>query len=401
MNLIEELRKRDLIYHITNESKLIHFIKEKRTFYVGFDLTAKSLHIGNLVMIMILKKILNHGHNIIILLGNATTRIGDPSDKNEMRKMLSVEEIEDNKKNILHCINKFIDLNSENVKVVENYNWFKDINYIDLLREVGKDFTINKMVQMEFVKNRLKNNDPMTFLEFNYLIMQSYDFYYLHSKYGCSIQFGGSDQWGNIINGMNLIKHKNHLADVFCFTAPLLTKSDGQKMGKSVNGAVWLHEEMLHPFEYFQYWRNIDDKDLMKIATIFTDLSFEEISKLENLQNHLEINKAKELIAFEITKMCHGEKNATEAKYQSLSLFSHVNSDEIKITEIDQNSISLVDLIIKTDNSISKSEARRLIKAGAIKIDQVKKENDYLIKNSNSFILEIGKRKKEKFILVK
>jgi tyrosyl-tRNA synthetase len=400
MNLIEDLRKRGLIYHITNEPELTDFINEKRTFYVGFDLTAKSLHIGNLVMIMILRKILSYGHNVIILLGDATTRIGDPSGKNEIRKMLSLEEIEGNKKNILYCINKFIDINSENVRVAQNYNWFKDINYIDLLREVGKDFTINKMIQMDFVKSRLDKNNPMTFLEFNYVIMQSYDFYYLYSKYNCSIQFGGSDQWGNIINGMNLIKHKDHSADAFCFTAPLLTKSDGQKMGKSLNGAVWLNEEMLSPFEYFQYWRNIDDKDLIKIAKIFTDLSFEEIEKMENLSNHIEINKAKELVAFEITKMCHGVENANAALKWSVELFLN-NAETFEAVKINQSSISVVELITFADNLISKSEARRLINSGAIKIDNVKITEDFIIQKSESFIFEIGKKKKFKFLLAK
>lgn len=397
MNLIERLKYRGILKEFSNpEEFLVQVKNNKNTIYAGFDLTAKSLHVGHLIPITILKEFLNDGHKIVILLGNATTRIGDPSDKNELRKMLSPEQIEENKKSILYCISKFISLEDENVTVVENYSWFKDINYLDFLREIGTCFTINKMVNMDFVKRRLDANNPITFLEFNYMLIQGYDFYHLYKEHGCNIQLGGSDQWGNIIQGVELIKHKFHDAKVFGVTTNLLTKSDGTKIGKTTSGAVWLHEEMLSTYEYFQYFRNISDDDVVKFMKIFTDLDPEEIDKFTKLSGN-KLNEAKEILAFEAIKMCHGEQFAIDALEKAKSLFKEIDLNGNPDVSV-QDGIGIIDLIMELKVFESKSEARRAVEAGSIKISDQKIQNPKeIIKKytfGEKFIISVGKNKK-------
>lgn len=397
MDLISRLKYKGVLKEFSSPEEFPRYINgNENTIYAGFDLTAKSLHVGHLIPILTLKEFFNHGHKIVILLGNATTRIGDPSDKNELRKMLSEEQIEENKKSILYCISKFLPLENQNIRVVENYSWFKDINYLDFLKEVGTCFTINKMVNMDFVRRRLDSNNPITFLEFNYMLIQGYDFYHLYKNFGCNIQLGGSDQWGNILQGVELIKHKFNDAKVFGITTNLLTKSDGTKIGKTTSGAVWLHEEMLSPYDYFQYFRNISDEDVLKFMKIFTDLKPEYISKFESITGE-ELNQAKEVLAFEATKICHGEKAANSALEKSKSLFKHTDLNHNPDIVI-EDSILITDLIFDLKVFDSKSEIRRAIESGSIKISDQKIQNSKeIIKKDvfgEKFIISIGKAKK-------
>ncbi len=397
MKLFELLKYKNLIKDFSNPKEFELFINNQKIIaYCGFDLTAKSLHVGNLITILTARQIWKQGHKLILILGDATTRIGDPSDKNEIRKMLSIEQIEENKKYIKECLAKFIPLNDKNVVVLENYNWFKDITYIDFLREIGAHFTINKMINIDFVKRRLDNEQPITFLEFNYMLMQAYDFYYLYKNYGCNLQVGGSDQWGNIIQGVEFIKRVNQNAEVFGMTFPLLADSNGNKIGKTTNGAVWLHQNMLNPYDYFQYFRNTPDNDVLNFLKIFTDLSNKEIEKYNNYKNE-ELNKVKEILAFEATKMCHGEFKATEALNKSREIFLNKNASVENIINVKINN-NIVNLLLFLECTESKSEARRLIEQGAIKIDDKKITDIKFIFNENylgrKIIFSIGKNKK-------
>lgn len=397
MNFFQYLKYKGLVKDCSSETTFTSFIEDKDKVipYCGFDLTAKSLHVGNLITILTMRQFFLKGHKIILLLGNATTRIGDPSDKNEIRKMLSIEDIELNKIQIKECINKFIPLDHPNVEIVENYSWFKDINYLDFLREIGTYFTINKMINIDFVKRRINQEQPITFLEFNYMLMQAYDFLYLNKKYKCNLQIGGSDQWGNIIQGVELIKRVDSNQDVFGLTIPLLTDSNGNKIGKTTGGAIWLHEKMLDPYDYFQYFRNTKDDDVIRFLKIFTDFQKADIEKYSNFKDQ-DLNYVKEILAFEATKMCHGKLKAEECMQKAKQLFG---SDIDKLEAIDVAiGTSLIDLLITLNLFSSKSEARRKIEEGAIRLDQQKINDikfifDLSFKNKKA-IISIGKNKK-------
>lgn len=418
MNIFEELKYSGFIKDVSSSIEdFQEFIeKEEVVAYCGFDLTAKSLQIGNLLPILNLRKLLKHNKKIIILLGRATTKIGDPSGRDDMRKMLTDEQIEENKKSILYCISKFINLKHPNVRVVENLDWFQNKGYLDFLQEIGTYFTINKMINLDIVKQRLDKNLPMTFLEFNYMIMQGYDFYHLHEKFGCNLQIGGSDQWGNIIQGLELIRlkknaqkkeinkidfEKHNQQDVFIYTIPLLLKADGTKMGKTAGGAVWLHEDLFSSYDYFQYWRNVNDEDVIRFLKIFTDLTPNEIDKYEKYEFQ-ELNEVKNILAFEATKMRDGEITAQECLKKSLALFS--NQDKIDLSTIKnedyiiiQENINLIDLIINLKLELSRTKIKNLIESGAVKINEEKiLDINFNINKNNTkdkFILRIGKNK--------
>lgn len=393
MSIIEHLKTKGFFNQCSQEHELQRLLeKEKITLYLGFDLTAKSLHVGNLMGIMALRIFQQYGHNIVILLGDGTTKIGDPSGKDEMRKMLSVEDINENRKNILECLSQFLDLSK--CQVFQNSTWLEGLNYIEMLRDVGRHFSINNMLTMESVKGRLEREQHLSFLEFNYMILQAYDFWHLFKTQNCVLQVGGSDQWGNIIQGVNLINKKEEDAKVFALTWPLLTTSDGKKMGKTAQGAVWLRPDMLDDFEYFQYFRNVKDEDLKKMLLIFTELDPKEIENID-YNNHNSVNEGKDRLAFEATKICRGELSAQECLKKAKELFSG-NLDTLEILNIQSSSI--LDILLETKLCTSKSEARKLIEQGGIKLNNQKLEDVFFeISSNKEYVLQKGKKQFVRF----
>jgi tyrosyl-tRNA synthetase len=369
---LKEFKDRGFFYQCTNENTLSMLLDaEKINGYIGFDCTAESLHVGSLLQIMCLRLLQKHGHRPIVLIGGGTTRIGDPSGKDKTRTILSEEDIEKNIKNIKKILKNF--LNNEDPKTkplfVNNYSWLKGLNYISFLRDIGKHFTINKMLSFDSVKTRLEREQSLSYMEFNYMILQAYDFLKLNKKENCVLQMGGSDQWGNIVNGVELIKrHSNKQA--YGLTTPLITLASGAKMGKSESGAVWLDERFLSPYDYWQFWRNIDDRDVLKFIKIFTDLSIEEIEKIKDQ----DINKLKITLANETTSMLHGKEQAEASEETAKKTFSE-NSLGSKLPSILLNKkkldskINIIDLIVLSKLETSKSEIRRLIKGNGIKIN--------------------------------
>jgi tyrosyl-tRNA synthetase len=343
--------------------------------YIGFDATAKSLHIGNLTGIMMLYWFQQCGHKPITLMGGGTSKIGDPSFKDEQRKLLDDDTIETNIKNIERtCFAQFLKYGKDKTDalMVNNNDWLSELKYLDFLRDYGRYFTVNRMLSFDSVKTRLERESPLSLLEFNYMVMQGYDFVELHRRHGTVLQMGGSDQWGNIINGVDL-GHKADQAQLFALTAPLLTTSDGKKMGKTESGAVWLNAEMLSPYDYWQYWRNVDDADVSNLLRRFTVLPMDEIKKLEALKGQ-EINDAKKTLAFEATKLCHGEKAAQEAQKTAQKVFEQGGvSDNLPTVDIAEGVLktgtTAIDIFVQAGLVTSKSEARRLIESGGAKIN--------------------------------
>lgn len=352
--------------------------------YIGFDATAKSLHIGNLTGIMMLYWFQQSGHKPITLMGGGTSKIGDPSFKDEQRNLMDDATIEENMQNIrATCFNQFLRYGdgATDALMVNNNDWLDGLKYLEFLRDFGRYFTVNRMLSFDSVKQRLERESPLSLLEFNYMVMQGYDFLELHRRYGTILQMGGSDQWGNIINGVDLA-HKSDRVQLFALTAPLLTTPDGKKMGKTVNGAVWLNANMLSAYDYYQYWRNVDDVMVGTLLRRFTILPLIEIEKLEALKD-AEINEAKKILAFEATKICHGEAAATEAQATAQKVFEQggVGGDLPSIT-IDparlESGVAIIDLLVESGLAASKGEARRLIQGGGARI------NDEQIKDVES-----------------
>jgi tyrosyl-tRNA synthetase len=407
---LQEFFERGYLAQCTDISSLDDiFLQQKITAYIGFDCTAKSLHVGSLIQIMILRLLQKHNHKTIILLGGGTTKIGDPSGKDDARQILDSNKINENLTGIHKTLQKFINFQENKAILINNDNWLKDLNYVEFLRKVGKHFSVNKMLNFDSVKLRLEREQPLSFLEFNYMILQAFDFYELHKNHDCILQIGGSDQWGNIVNGVELIRKlgfENGLSakksEAFGLTSPLLTTFDGKKMGKTAEGAVWLDEAMLSPFDYFQYFRNTHDNDVIKFLKLFTDLSLEEIKKFENL-NGQEINKAKEVLAFEATKICHGEEIANQILLKARGIFLQKNSEnfEEKIITIEENnSKKLVEIIFEIKATESKADAKRLIEGNAVKINnQIINDINFSITTKNAFELSIGKKKFFKIIV--
>ena len=405
---LKEFKDRGFFYQCTGEDGLSKLLdKEKIKGYIGFDCTAESLHVGSLLQIMCLRLLQKHGHRPIVLLGGGTTRIGDPSGKDKTRTILSEEEIEKNIKNIEKILKKFLDNKDSKTKpiFVNNYSWLKNLNYITFLRDIGKHFTINKMLSFDSVKTRLEREQSLSYMEFNYMILQAYDFLELNKKENCVLQLGGSDQWGNIVNGVELVKRYSNKQS-YGLTTPLITLASGAKMGKTESGAIWLDEKFLSSYDYWQFWRNTDDRDVVKFLKVFTNL---EISEINNLQNN-NINELKVLLANNATSMLHGEKAAQNSEQAAKEAFSgntlgnNLPSVKIKLKDLD-NQMSIVDLIILSKLENSKSEIKRLFKGNAIKInDELIKDEKLFIKNElfnqNYLKLSIGKKRHIKIELV-
>ena len=398
---LKEFKDRGFFYQCTNENELSEVLdKKKIKAYIGFDCTAESLHVGSLLQIMCLRLLQKNGHQPIVLLGGGTTRIGDPSGKDKTRKILSEKEIEKNSKNIEKILRNFLNSNDKKTKpiFVNNYKWLKNLKYISFLRNIGKHFTINKMLTFDSVKTRLDREQSLSYMEFNYMILQAYDFLELNKKENCILQIGGSDQWGNIVNGVDLIKKYSN-EHVFGLTTPLITLATGAKMGKTTDGAIWLDKKFLSSYEYWQFWRNTDDRDVIKFLKFFTDIEINEIKNLENKN----INDLKILLANKTTEMLHGKNDAKNSEKIAKEAFSEnstgSNLPSVHISKsILEKKINIIDLIIISKLENSKSEIRRLIKGNAIKINNKVVANDKFIVEKKLFTnnylkLSIGKKR--------
>jgi len=398
---LTEFKERGFFYQCTGEDDLSRLLdKEKINAYIGFDCTAESLHVGSLLQIMCLRLLQKHGHRPIVLLGGGTTRIGDPSGKDKTRKILKEDEIEKNINNIEKILKNFLNDNDPKTKpiFVNNYTWLKNLNYISFLRDIGKHFTINKMLSFDSVKTRLEREQSLSYMEFNYMILQAYDFLELNKTKNCMLQIGGSDQWGNIVNGVDLIKrHSNN--HVYGLTTPLITLASGAKMGKTESGAVWLDKKFLSPYNYWQFWRNIDDRDVLKFIKIFTDMTINQIDKIKNNN----INELKILLANNATQMLHGEQEAKNSEETAKQTFADNsignNLPSILISENELNEkMTVIDLIILSKLESSKSEIRRLIRGNGIKINNQVIVDEKLIVTKDFFHdnlikLSLGKKK--------
>jgi tyrosyl-tRNA synthetase len=403
---LKEFKDRGFFYQCTGEVELSNLMdKEKIKAYIGFDCTAESLHVGSLLQIMCLRLLQKNGHQPIVLLGGGTTRIGDPSGKDKTRKILSEDKIEKNIQNIKSILKKFLDNDNPDTKpiFVNNYTWLKNLNYISFLRDIGKHFTINKMLTFESVKTRLEREQSLSYMEFNYMILQAYDFLELNKNENCVLQIGGSDQWGNIVNGVELIKRYFNKQS-YGLTTPLITLATGAKMGKSENGAIWLNKRLLSAYDYWQFWRNTDDRDVIKFLKIFTDLENEKIEN-EKTRN---INELKVLLANETTTMLHGKKAAENSEQAAKEAFSGnllgSNLPSIQIKNLEKK-INIIDLVVLSKLETSKSEIRRLIKGNAVKInDKTVSDEKLVIKNElfndNYLKLSIGKKRHIKIEIV-
>ena len=405
---LKEFKDRGFFFQCTDENELSDLLnKQKIKAYIGFDCTAESLHVGSLLQIMCLKLLQIHGHQPIVLLGGGTTRIGDPSGKDKTRKILSEKEINKNSKNIEKVLKKFLSTKNKKTKpiFVNNFKWLKNLNYISFLRDIGKHFTINKMLTFDSVKTRLEREQSLSYMEFNYMILQAYDFLELNKKEKCLLQIGGSDQWGNIVNGVDLIKRYSN-KQVYGLTTPLITLASGAKMGKTETGAIWLDKKFLSPYDYWQFWRNTDDRDVVKFLKFFTD---ESNDKIENLMNK-DVNELKVLLANKTTEMLHGKKEAQNSEKIAKETFSE-NSKGSNLPSIKlkrsflKNNINIVELVIISKFENSKSEIRRLIKGNAVKIDNKIIENEKFLINEKTFNenylkLSVGKKRHIKIELI-
>ena len=382
---LKEIDSRGFIYQSSDIESLDTLMSKKSiTAYIGFDITSDSLHIGSLVQLMLLYWLDYYDHKTIALVGGGTTLVGDPSGKDSTRKIMTLSQISENIKKIEKTFSQFINL-KKNGSLINNYDWLSSLNYIDFLRDIGSKLTLNKMLTYESVKNRLDREQPLTFLEFNYMLLQAYDFYHLMKNYNCVLQMGGSDQWGNIINGIDLIK-KMLNQKAYALTSPLITNSDGSKMGKTAKGAIWLDKAKLSNFEFYQFWRNIDDVHVEKFLKLFTKINLKEIKKISELKGK-EINEAKKILAYEVTKITRGIESANEAEDIANNIFSKNTLDEriptfeIKSSEIEKSNFSILDAIEKLNLSKSRSDTKRLIKSKGIKVnDKIFSSQDLSLK---------------------
>ena len=401
-SFLSEFKKRDYFNQCTNSEELETLMnKNKIKAYIGFDCTASSLHVGSLLQIMCLRMLQKYGHQPIVLLGGGTTRIGDPSGKDETRKILSEKEIEKNIKNIEKVFKIYLKTNNPKTKpiFVNNYKWLGKLNYIKFLRDIGKHFTINKMLSFDSVKLRLDREQSLSYMEFNYMILQAYDFLELNKSKNCVMQIGGSDQWGNIVNGVELIK-RHSSKQVFGLTTPLITLASGAKMGKTEKGAVWLDEKLLSSYDYWQFWRNTDDRDVLKFLKMFTDI---ELNKIEEIKDR-EINDLKVLLANEATSMLHGKKAAQKAEETAKKTFGKGSfGDDLPTINLNKSNIdkgiNIIELVLLSNLLSSKSEVRRSIKNNGIKINNNPVTDDKIdikskdFNNENILKLSFGKKK--------
>lgn len=375
MTVFEELKRRGLIAQATNEEEIQKLLDEKQvTFYIGFDATADSLHVGHFLQLVIMKRLQLAGHRPIALLGTGTTMVGDPTGKTDMRKMLTPEEINHNAECFRRQMEKFIEFGEGKAMLVRNGDWLLNMNYIEFLREVGVHFSVNRMLTAECFKSRMERG--LSFLEFNYMLMQSYDFLHLYNTLGCQMELGGDDQWSNIINGVDLVRRVKQ-DTVYGMTFTLLTTKEGKKMGKTEKGALWLDPEKTSPYEFFQYWRNVNDADVINCLKLLTFLPIEEIEEMEKWEGS-ELNRAKELLAFEVTKMVHGETEAQKALEAAKAVFAAggVSADmpttQLSEADFTEGQIGLLTLLVKTGLCSSNAEARRLIQQGGVLMDDQK-----------------------------
>jgi len=401
MGVFEELQARGLIAQITNEEEIKNLVNTgKAIFYLGFDPTADSLHVGHFMALALMRRLQLAGNKPVVLVGGGTGYIGDPSGRTDMRSMMTPETIQHNCDCFKVQMSKFIDFSDDKAIMVNNADWLLQLNYIEMLREVGPHFSVNNMLRAECYKNRMEKG--LSFLEFNYMVMQSYDFYHLFREYGCNIQLGGNDQWSNLLGGTELIRRKLG-QDAHAMTIPLLTKADGTKMGKTAGGAVWLDPNKTSPFDFYQYWRNVDDADVINFIKKLTFLSLEEIEPMEAWEG-AKLNEAKELLAFEMTKLVHSEEDAKKAQEASKALFaggaddSNMPTTEIDPTKLTDGVINVTDLMLECDLVPSRSEVRRLVQQGGLTISD-KKVDDLNLTISLDDLKEgvIIKKGKKKF----
>ena len=407
MGVYEELVARGLIAQVTDEEEIRELVNSgKAVFYIGFDPTADSLHVGHFMALCLMKRLQMAGNKPIALIGGGTAMVGDPSGRTDMRQMMTPETIQHNVDCFKKQMSRFIDFSDDKALMVNNADWLMDLNYVDVLRDVGAHFSVNRMLTAECYKQRMEKG--LSFLEFNYMIMQSYDFYSLYKKYGCNMQFGGDDQWSNMLGGTELIRRKLG-KDAYAMTINLLLNSEGKKMGKTQSGAVWLSAEKTSPYDFYQYWRNVDDSDVIKCLKMLTFLSLEEIAELEKLEG-AEINKAKEVLAFELTKLVHGEEEATKAQNTARTVFAgggkdaNMPSTDLTKEELGEG-IQILDLLVKCELISSKGEGRRLITQNGISVNDAKvtdifleiKEDDF---TDNELVIKKGKKVYHKVNLV-
>ncbi len=407
IGVYEELQARGLIAQVTDEEEIRELVNNgKAIFYIGFDPTADSLHVGHFMALCLMKRLQMAGNKPIALVGGGTGYIGDPSGRSDMRSMLTPETIEHNCERFKEQMSKFIDFSDGKAIMVNNADWLLDLNYIDFLREVGACFSVNRMLTAECYKQRMEKG--LSFLEFNYMIMQSYDFYSLFQKYGCNMQFGGDDQWSNMLGGTELIRRKLG-KDAYAMTITLLLNSEGKKMGKTQSGAVWLDPEKTSPYEFYQYWRNVADADVLKCIRMLTFLPLEEIDKMDSWQG-AQLNTAKEILAFELTKLVHGEEEAQKAQEAARALFgAGTNTDNMPSTELSQSDLtdefSVLDLLTKCSLIPSRKEGRRLIQQGGVSIDGKKVEDPFekitaeMFAENGYVVIKKGKKVYHKAIL--
>ncbi len=372
MTCYEELKARGLIAQVTNEEEISKMINEgKATFYIGFDCTADSLHVGHFMALCLMKRLQMAGNKPIALIGDGTTRIGDPSGRTDMRKMLTPEDINHNAECFKKQMERFIDFGEGKARMLYNSEWLLPLNYVDLLREVGACFSVNNMLRAKCYEQRMERG--LSFLEFNYMIMQSYDFYYMFQHYGCNMQFGGDDQWSNMLGGTELIRRKLG-KDAHAMTITLLLNSEGKKMGKTAKGAVWLDPNKTTPYEFYQYWRNVGDADVLKCLRMLTFLPLEQIDEMDKWEGS-QLNKAKEILAYELTKLVHGEEEAKKAEEAAKALFvgggdmSNVPATQLTAEDLTDGAIGVLDLMVKCKLAPSKKEARRLVEQGGVEVN--------------------------------
>lgn len=405
MTLYDELVARGLIAQVTDEEEIKDLINNgKATFYIGFDPTADSLHVGHFMALCLMKRLQMAGNKPIALIGGGTAMIGDPSGRTDMRQMMTPETIQHNCDCFKKQMSRFIDFSEGKALMVNNADWLMDLNYIDVLREVGAHFSVNRMLTAECYKQRMEKG--LSFLEFNYMIMQSYDFYTLYQKYGCNMEFGGDDQWSNMLGGTELIRRKLG-KDAYAMTINLLLNSEGKKMGKTQSGAVWLDPGKTSPFDFFQYWRNVADSDVLKCIRMLTFLPLEEIDAMENWEG-AQLNQAKEILAFELTKLVHGEEEAAKAREASHALFAgggdsaHMPTVELSASDFTEGDMDILALLVKTGLAPSRSDARRAVEQGGVSVADEKVTDIKTMYNTGSFGEEglMVKRGKKKFVKV-
>ena len=400
MTVYEELQARGLIAQVTDEEEIRELVNNgKATFYIGFDPTADSLHVGHFMALCLMKRLQMAGNTPIALIGGGTGMIGDPSGRSDMRQMMTVETIQHNCECFKKQMSRFIDFSDGKAMMVNNADWLMNLNYIEVLREVGPHFSVNRMLTHECYKQRMERG--LTFLEFNYMIMQSYDFYMLYQKYGCNMQFGGDDQWANMLGGTELIRRKLG-KDAYAMTITLLLNSEGKKMGKTQSGAVWLDPNKTSPFDFYQYWRNVGDADVLKCLRMLTFLPLEQIDEMDKWEGS-QLNQAKEILAYELTSLVHGEEEAKKAQDGARALFSMGNAADMPTTELTEedfteDAIDVISLLVKAELVPTRSEGRRAIQQGGVSIDGEKVTDIYhsVAKADipeNGLVLKRGKKK--------